>query len=53
MKSQAIKNSKYMAVTMYRRRERTKKLKSQLTTFFFCLGVLCTSLYLIIASMPK
>ncbi len=51
MKSQAIKNDKLIAVTMYRRREKMKKLKSQLATFFFCISVGCAALFLTISSM--
>ncbi len=51
MKSQTIKNNKYLAVTMYRRREREEKLKSQLTAFLFCLCIGCGVLYLAIASL--
>lgn len=52
MKSQTIKNNKYIAVTMYRRREREEKLKSQLMAFFFCLTMSCGVIYLIISSIP-
>lgn len=52
MKSQTIKNDKYIAVTMYRRREKEEKLKSQLAAFFFCLLMGCGILYLIISSIP-
>lgn len=51
MKTQAIKNNKYIAVTMYRRREKIKQLKSQLATFFFCISVFCTIIYLVISSL--
>ncbi len=51
MKSQTIKNNKYIAVTMYRRRQRETKLKSQLAVFFFFLFIGCGALYLIIASI--
>lgn len=52
MKSQTIKNDKYIAVTMYRRREREEKLKSQIAAFLFCILISCGILYLIISSIP-
>lgn len=52
MKSQTIKNDKYIAVTMYRRREREEKLKSQIAAFLFCMLMSCGILYLIISSIP-
>lgn len=49
--TQYEKNSRYIAIASYSRREKAKKLRGDLVMFFSALSIICTCLYIIITSV--
>lgn len=51
MNTQYEKNSRYIAASCYRCRQRKNKLLSELVVFFSVLSIVCTVIYIIISSI--